>query len=133
MGLAVVQMEIFERVTKVERVQVKKLLMGYPKMALQVKDLRRRDPATLTPNQLNKLREDGPKVDEINVAVGLIIDEDVKRIFEHRYIKGVKYTSTLDAFWKENGRSEKTIDRRIGVGVDTIAEHLKLCGIIGKK
>lgn len=126
-------MEIFERVTKVERNEVKQLLTGYPKMALQVKDLRRRDPATLTPNQLKKLSEDGPKVDEINVAVGLIIDEDVKKIFEHRYIKGVKYSGTLDTFWQKNGRSERTIDRRIGVGLDTIAEHLKLCGIIGKK
>lgn len=132
MGATVVQMEIYPSVTEAERKTVKKLLTNYPKLSRQVNDVRRRDPESLTPQQQKVLNEGGRILDEINVAVGLIIDEEVKRIFEHRYIKGVKYSGTIDAFWSEHGRSEKTIDRRIGVGVDTIAEHLKLCGIIGK-
>ncbi|MCA4756310.1 hypothetical protein H8Z60_27770 [Mycolicibacterium fortuitum] len=132
MGAAVVQMEIFPSVTKSERRIVKGLLDEYPKLSRQVKDVRRRDPESLTPEQRKVLNEGGPVVDEINVAVGLIIDDEVRKIFEHRYIKGVKYASTIDTFWAKRGRSEKTIDRRICVGVDTIAEHLKLCGIIGK-
>ncbi|RAR39647.1 hypothetical protein [Paenibacillus sp. MDMC362] len=132
MGATVVQMEIYPSVTEAERKTVKKLLTNYPKLSRQVNDVRRRDPESLTPQQQKVLNEGGRILDEINVAVGLIIDEEVKKIFEHRYIKGVKYSGTIDAFWSERGRSEKTIDRRIGVGVDTIAEHLKLCGIIGK-
>lgn len=124
------QMEFYESITKDERNEVKLLLKRYPKLSRIVPELRSRP--ELTPKQQQRLDEWGLLVDEINVAFGLIIDEEVKQIFEHRYMNGMKYSSTIDRFWDRHRRSEKTIDRRIALGVDTIAEHLKLCGIIGK-
>ena len=83
----------------------------------------------LTCKQREKLKKFQPIVSEIETAFTLIIDPEVKKIFEHRYMKGQKYLSTIDLFWDKK-RSERTIDRRIATGVNTIAEHLKLCGII---
>lgn len=124
------QMEFYESITKDERNEVKLLLKRYPKLSRIVTELRSRP--ELTPKQQERLNDWGLLVDEIDVAFGLIIDDEVQLIFEHRYMKGLKYSSTIDRFWDKHRRSEKTIDRRIGRGVDTIAEHLKLCGIVGK-
>ncbi len=127
MGEALEQMEIFPSVTDAERQAVKTLLKRYPKMRVTVKALGQK--TELTDKQQQVYASWGKIVEEINTAFSLILDEDVKRIFEHRYLKGQKYASTVDLFWSEQC-SERTIDRRIAVGVDTIAEHLKLCGII---
>ncbi|MCJ8015243.1 hypothetical protein MUG84_26600 [Paenibacillus sp. KQZ6P-2] len=124
---AVEQMELYQSITDVERLTVKNLLERYPKMRRTIQELAKKE--ELNEKQRQLYTEWGNIVDEIDTAFGLILDDEVKRIFEHRYLKGQKYLSTINLFWSEH-RSERTIDRRIGVGVDTIAEHLKLCGII---
>lgn len=126
---AVEQMEFFPSITDAERLTVKKLLNRYQKMRRTVLALSNK--TELNEKQRQALKEWGEIVDEIDTAFGLILDDEVKRIFEHRYLKGQKYANTVDLFWSED-RSERTIDRRIATGVDTIAEHLKLCGIIEK-
>ncbi|AZS17404.1 hypothetical protein [Paenibacillus lutimineralis] len=121
------QIELFESVTDDERSAVKLILKHYPKMKAVVNALTMKN--ELTYKQMEKLNKFKPIVSEIETAFTLIIDPEVKTIFEHRYMKGQKYLSTIDLFWDKQ-RSERTIDRRIATGVNTIAEHLKLCGII---
>lgn len=123
------QGELWPSVNDIERETVKKLLKRYPKMRRTVDALTNK--SELNDKQRQVLREWGGIVAEIDTAFELILDEEVKKIFEHRYLKGQRYTSTVNLFWSE-ARSERTIDRRIATGVDTIAEHLKLCGIIEK-
>lgn len=125
--MGVVQMELFPKVTEDEKQAVKLLLKRYPKMSLTVEALRQKP--FLTPKQQKVYQDWGYIVEEINTAFGLILDEEVKKIFEHRYIKGQGYMNTIDLFWSKQ-RSERTIDRRISIGVETIAEHLKLCDLI---
>ncbi|MUG68656.1 hypothetical protein GNP94_22045 [Paenibacillus campinasensis] len=124
---AVDQMEIWPSITDADRQEAKRLLKRYPKMRVTVQALGQK--AELTEKQQHVYSSWGKIVDEINTACNLILDDEVRRIFEHRYLKGQKYRRTIDLFWSEE-RSERTIDRRIATGVDTIAEHLKLCGII---
>ena len=121
------QIELFESVTDDERSAVKSILKHYPKMKAVVNALTVKK--ELTCKQREKLNKFKPIVSEIETAFTLIIDPEVKNIFEHRYMKGQKYLSTIDLFWDKK-RSERTIDRRIATGVNTIAEHLKLCGMI---
>jgi|GEM_PF-2124724 len=127
MGESVEQMELFPSITDAERQAVKSLLKRYPKMRVTVNALGQK--SELTEKQQQVYASWGKIVEEINTAFALILDDEVKRIFEHRYLKGQKYARTVNLFWSEQ-RSERTIDRRIATGVDTIAEHLKLCGII---
>lgn len=122
-------MEFFPSVTDAERDTVKRLLKRYPKMRRTVVALANK--SELNDKQRQVLKEWGEIVEEIDTAFGLILDDEVKKIFEHRYLKGQRYTNTVNLFWSED-RSERTIDRRIGTGVNTIAEHLKLCGIVEK-
>lgn len=121
------QTELFESVTEPERLAVKTILKHYPKMRTAVNALNRK--SSLTPKQQDAYNRWQNVVGEIDTAFGLIIDPEVKTIFEHRYMKGQRYLNTIDLFWTDK-RSERTIDRRIARGVDTIAEHLKLCEII---
>ncbi|MED5017914.1 hypothetical protein P9847_11430 [Paenibacillus chibensis] len=121
------QGEFWPSINDEERESVKKLLKRYPKMRRTVAALKNK--SELNDKQRQVLREWGGIVEEIDTAFGLILDDEVKKIFEHRYLKGQKYMSTINLFWSKD-RSERTIDRRIGTGVDTIAEHLKLSGII---
>ncbi|WP_154116967.1 hypothetical protein [Paenibacillus monticola] len=68
------------------------------------------------------------KVREINRAFELIEDDEVMAIIKHRYVNARKHKLTLLTYTATT--STATINRRIGVGVATIADHLKLAGII---
>ncbi|SDE75728.1 hypothetical protein SAMN04488542_1028 [Fontibacillus panacisegetis] len=57
-------------------------------------------------------------------AWSLILDEDVKRVIEYRYIQGFSYKETLLFF--RRGLSESTIRRKILEGVECISNTLKL-------
>ncbi len=121
------QIELFESVSDQERKAVKDILKHYPKMKALVNTLSKKN--ELTAKQQEALNRFQVIVTEIETAFALIIDPEVKTIFEHRYMKGQKYLSTIDLYWSKS-RSERTIDRRISCGVDTIAQHLKWAGVI---
>ncbi|WP_238649746.1 hypothetical protein [Paenibacillus piscarius] len=65
---------------------------------------------------------------EIDRAFELIEDDEVMDIIKHRYVNARKHKLTLLKYTAST--SAATINRRIRVGVATIADHLKLAEII---
>jgi len=123
---AVVQMEIWPRVTEEDIKAAKKLLQMYPLICRRIEVYSEKE--NLSPMEKSALLDDIRKKSEIEAGFKLILDDQVKRILEHRYIKGNRHKYTRMRF--ESAYSISTINRRIEAGVKTIAECLKLAGII---
>ncbi|WP_025720233.1 hypothetical protein [Paenibacillus sp. 1-18] len=125
---AIEQMELYPSITEADKKAVRKLLGNYPKMRLTVESLGRKE--SLTAEERQVYQEWSKLITELDMAINLILDDEVKKIIEHRFIKGRKYKFTVIQF-QNRGMSVNTIDRRIDEGVKSIAETLKLCGILG--
>ncbi|WP_449603492.1 hypothetical protein [Paenibacillus sp. Marseille-Q9583] len=82
----------------------------------------------LTEQETDELLRFKHKVREIDAAFELILDDEVEAIIKHRYVDARKHKLTIATFRATT--SEATINRRIDVGVETIAESLKLAGVI---
>lgn len=123
---AVVQMEFWPSVTEEEKKAAKRLLQTYPLICKRIEVYSQKE--NLSPGEKMRLMDDKRKKAEIEAGFELILDEEVKRILEHRYIKGNKHKYTRMRF--EATYSVSTINRRIDAGVKTIAECLKLAGVI---
>ncbi|HEY2493257.1 MAG TPA: hypothetical protein VGI33_10135 [Paenibacillus sp.] len=102
------------------------LLKDYPKMCQMLMGLSHKPELTPQEQQVNKQYKQ--LVDSLLLAHSLILDEEVKRIIEHRYFKNRSYVLTSIQF--RNVMSERTIDRRIEKGVAIMTESLKLWGVI---
>ncbi|QCT02709.1 hypothetical protein E6C60_1994 [Paenibacillus algicola] len=122
MGAVVVQMEIFPSVTEVEKQAVRSLLRRYPKMKLTVELLK--DKAR-NERQQALYSEWRSKVEDIEMAISLIMDPEVKRLIEYRFIHGNPRKAAVIKF---NVITDRSIDRRINEGIDSIASTLKLMG-----
>ncbi|AIQ26947.1 hypothetical protein P40081_01035 [Paenibacillus sp. FSL P4-0081] len=126
MAMVWVQGELFPRADKMDKLAAKSLLSEYPKMRKAILNFERKETLTIQEETLfNNLKY---KVQEIDAALELILDDDVKAILKHRYFTARKHHLTLETFGATN--STATINRRIDVGVRTIAECLKLSGMI---
>ncbi|MFB6473005.1 hypothetical protein ACFCW7_09165 [Paenibacillus glucanolyticus] len=123
---AVVQMEIWPSVTEEDMKAAKELLNKYPMICRRIEVFS--DKEHLSQEQSVTLQMDKRTKSEIEAGFKLILDDEVKRILEHRYIKGKKHKYTIARF--HNSTSPSTINRRIEAGVKTIAECLKLAGVI---
>lgn len=123
---AVVQMEIWPSVTEEDVKAAKRLLDTYPLMCRRIEVYSQKE--TLSPGERIKLMDDKRKKSEIESGFKLILDDEVKRILEHRYIKGQRHKYTKMKF--ESIFSVSTINRRIDEGVRILAECLKLAGVI---
>ncbi|MFE9279365.1 hypothetical protein ACPC37_34685 [Streptomyces griseoincarnatus] len=123
---AVVQMEIYPSVTDEDKLTTRALLRQYPKIKALLSALAAKE--EMTPHDKIIYAENKRLLEYIDMAVGLILDDEVKRIIEHRFFRSRRYTLTSIQF--RSIMSERTIDRRIDEGVETIAESLKLCGIL---
>lgn len=122
------QLEIFPRVTDEERQATKELLQEYPRIKMGVKRLQDRidKGENITDEERATLSEHGKLVRDIDDAISLIIDDEVRQIIVDRYFKSRKHKYTVLKFRGNMG--ERTIDRRIEKGIETVAESLKLWG-----
>ncbi len=123
---AVVQMEFFPGVTAADKVATKKLLKDYPKMIRKIRVYEKKE--SLTNLESKEFKDFSHKVREIDRAFELIEDDEVMDIIKHRYVNARKHKLTLLKYTAST--SAATINRRIRVGVATIADHLKLAEII---
>lgn len=123
---AVVQMEIWPSVTEEDVKAAKQLLQKYPLICRRIEVYSQKE--NLSSMEEAALLDAMRKKAEIEAGFKLILDDQVKRILEHRYIKGHKHKHTRLRF--ESAYSVSTINRRIEAGVKTVAECLKLAGII---
>ena len=117
------QMEIFPAVTDDEKLAVRTLLERYPRMKMMCLALERRTDRTGKEETVRRIYK--KLVEDIDTAVNLIVDDEVRRVLEERYFRSQKYKTTIFRF---SSMSERTVDRRIDEGVETITECLKLCG-----
>lgn len=120
------QMEIWPSVTEEDVKAARRLLTMYPKICRRIEVYSEKD--HLSQEEQLKLYDDKRKKEEMEAGYKLILDDEVKRILEHRYFKGQKHKYTKMRF--EGAYSVSTINRRIDEGVRTIAECLKLSGVI---
>lgn len=123
---AVVQMELYPRVTAKEKDAAREKLKEYPKMLRKIRVYGKKD--SLTVLEVKELADCRWKVREIDAAFELILDDEVAAIIKHRYVDARKHKLTIATFRATT--SEATINRRINIGVESIAESLKLSGVI---
>lgn len=117
------QIEIFPTVTDDEKRAVRALLERYPRMRTMCLALERRTDRTDREEDVRRVYR--RLVEDIEVAVNLIIDDEVRRVLEERYFRSRAYKTTIFRF---SAMSARTVDRRIDEGVETITECLKLWG-----
>lgn len=120
------QGELFPRANVMDKMAARSILSEYPKMRKAILKFERKASLSVQEETLfNSLKY---KVQEIDAAIELILDDEVKAILKHRYFTARKHHLTLETFGATS--STATINRRIDVGVETIAECLKLSGMI---
>ncbi|PAF31876.1 hypothetical protein CHI14_09495 [Paenibacillus sp. 7516] len=124
MGAAVYQMEFYESVTETEKLMVRSMLRRYPKMKLTVDMLSEKE---RNERQQALYIDWKSKVELIEMAVNLIMDKEVRELIEYRFIKGHPRKAAVVKFRLVTDRS---VDRWIDEGVESIASTLKLMGPI---
>lgn len=67
----------------------------------------------------------------IERAVNLIRNEEAKTAVTCRYIKGYTYSETL--LFMHRGDKSATIDRRLGLGIASVVNTLKMWGLLDQK
>ncbi|MBO7747371.1 hypothetical protein I8J29_24605 [Paenibacillus sp. MWE-103] len=108
------QLELFPSVTDIEVRFTKKLLESYKKMRLLVNG---------TENTTPKYLEASRLIGQVEQAVGLILDDEAKRIVEFRFLKGNTHKATVLFF--SGMMSDSTVDRKLNKGIESVAETLK--------
>lgn len=151
-----VQLELFPSATEEDLTKALRLLKQYVELKLQVDDYKAHEdeirqtiyegeiarkleadelyankPANaiiLAINQKRAAEECEVIRGAIERAVSLIRDEDARKATHFRYIKGYSYSETLMFF--NRGIKSTTMDRKLKLGLASVANTLKLWGII---
>lgn len=126
--MGVLQLEIFPSVTEEDRQAVKNLLSEYTRIKSGVSRLNSRVDSgeSITAEEQETLINHGKLIKDIDDAIALIIDAEVRQIITDRYFQSRRHKYTVLKFRGSMG--ERTIDRRIEKGIETIAESLKMWG-----
>lgn len=121
--LALVMNSLFPETTPQDITLTKKLLSQYKKMRAVVDDFERNQGHQ---HQQRVYVQAKAAVTNIERAINLIIDEEVRRIIEYRYLKGHKYKVTVLHF--NSIMADRTVDRKLIEGIEAVANTLKLWG-----
>ncbi|GGJ11326.1 hypothetical protein [Paenibacillus hunanensis] len=119
------QMQWLPEANPDEYLAARSLLRRYKYMKKAVTGLQQM--GTLTLKQQCKLREYADKVANMELAVSLILDPEVRDITDHVFLQG---NNRQTAIYKLRWHTERTVDRRIRRGVISVANTLKDWGII---
>lgn len=122
---AVKQLELFPTANKSDIQAARSLLNRYTRMHRAAGILNSR--TVLTEKEQLVLAEYSQKADAVEMAVKMIMDDDVRRVMEFRFIRGNTRWGTVKRFCDITDRS---VDRRITRGVESVAETLKLFGVL---
>jgi hypothetical protein len=117
------QEELFPIATDREIMQVKSLLSRYRRMKAVIAELERSGIDALAPKQKAVYDAYKVSIEDIDRAVRLILDDEVKRIVEMRYIRGERHKVTVIYF---SSMHPSTVDRKINEGIRSVANTLKL-------
>lgn len=122
---AAIQMELFPNASNQDIQFAKSLLYRYTRMRGTILQLTMKE--HLTEKEHEVLTEYQKKAECIEMAISLIVDDNVRRVMEFRFIKGNTRWGTIKRF---SSVTDRSIDRRIVKGVQSVAETLKLIGYI---
>lgn len=116
------QLSLFPKPSKLDVLKTRVLLKDYVK---KVKELN----ACNSADSVKKLEIEIYKemLRNVEKAVGLITDEEIRAITHYRFILGFPRQGVL---YKFSLITERTVDRKIAEGVETVADTLKLWGVL---
>ncbi|CAH1190338.1 hypothetical protein PAECIP111893_00282 [Paenibacillus plantiphilus] len=117
------QDELCPVATKEEIKQTKSLLSRYRRQLAILAELDQI--GDLAPKQQKVYNAYRMATAEIERAARLIVDEEIRRAIEYRYIKGHRHKLTVLHF---SHMDPSTVDRRINKGIESVANSLKLLG-----
>lgn len=118
-------MEIYPRANEVDKQVARSLLNKYARMRRGA-DILSSKPR-LTEKERKALDDWQQQADDVEMAVKMIMDDDVRRVMEFRFIRGNSRWGTVTRF---NSITDRSVDRRIVKGVESVAETLKIIGMI---
>ncbi|MEE4565247.1 hypothetical protein V2U88_22610 [Paenibacillus polymyxa] len=119
------QTSLFPTASRSDMQAARSLLKRYERMRRVVDILGSR--TALNEKEKQVLEEYRQRADTVEMAVKMIIDDGVRRVMEFRFIRGNTRWGTVSRF---NSITDRSVDRRIVRGVESVAETLKLIGII---
>jgi hypothetical protein len=117
------QLDLFPEATTDEIKQTKTLLARYRRMKSIVIELERSGVENLAPKQKKAYNAYLKTTQDIERAVRLILDDEVRRIIEIRYIKGERHKVTVLYF---GNMHPATVARKLNEGIISVANSLKL-------
>ena len=116
---------LFPEATSFDIVKTKMLLTRYKKIALDLEGFRTNPPET---ERQQRVFDDYSKISRtIERAVNLIIDAEIRSIIQYRYIEGNPRKAAVIRF---SLITDRTLDRKINEGIESVANTLKLWGEI---
>ncbi|GAC40841.1 hypothetical protein, partial [Paenibacillus popilliae] len=109
------QAEWYPLATEGEKQAVKRLMTHYPRMSKTLKELAAREPLAQREQQVKYSLE--YIVRNIEMAVRLIQDDEVREITEFRYLKKHSRQQTLIRW---NKVTDRTVDRYLNDGIESV-------------
>lgn len=118
-------MELFPKTDKTDFESARSMLKRYLRMRQTSEALNSR--VLLTEKEQQVKVEYQQKADAVEMAVNLIQDDGVKKVMEYRFIRGFPRWGTVNKF---HNITDRSVDRRIVRGIESVAETLKLIGVL---
>lgn len=119
------QMEFYESVTDTEKKIVRSMLRRYLRMKIGAEMLNQKNDRSERQQAL--YIDWKTQVEDIEMAVNLIMDKEVKDLIKYRFIDGHPRKAAVIRF---NLITDRSVDRWIDEGIESIASTLKLMGNI---
>ena len=119
------QGELFPSANKVDIIATKMLLRKYPDMVKIVSGLQERD--ELSADEETILKKWAPTIRNIELAIESILDAEIKQIMKYRFINRNPRKAAVS---KWSLFTDRSLDRKIQEGTESVAGTLKLLGII---
>lgn len=116
--------ELFPTADSKDMALTKVMLTKYRKMRAIIADFERNGGDE---KQEKAYRAAAALVSNIDRAYKLTIDDEAKQAIKYRYMDGLKYAVTVKRF----DMADRTVDRRLLDGIESIANTLKLWGELG--
>lgn len=118
---AVEQMELFPSATADEIKYVRQQLKRYPEMRRTVSVLSQK--AALNDLEVKVLAKYKRKTEALETAIQCILDDEIREIMEYRFIQQHERWAAISKWSRFTDRS---LDRKVQEGVESIAATLKL-------
>jgi hypothetical protein len=120
-SVGILQLEFYEEATAEEIKQAKSLLTRYRRYKAIIAEL---ESMELAPKQLKAYNAYVNATTNIERTVRLILDSEVRKIIERRYIKGDAHYLIVQYF--QSSFHPSTIDRKLNEGIESVANSLKI-------